>query len=229
MTPTRSALQREAFVAIVRDLPPDLPTAVFVVIHLSPQSPSHLPEILHRYGHLCAGHPHDGEKIRLGRIYVAPLDFHMLIEDGRVRVVRGPRENRHRPAVDPLFRTAAVAYGSWVIGAVLTGALDDGTAGLHAIKERGGIAVVQDPNNALIDSMPRSAMHYVAVDHVLPLAQIGTKLAHEPAPDENKYPISTQLEFESNTARSAIPLPARACSPVNPSTWTGPCGRHTTR
>ncbi|HEV8194579.1 MAG TPA: chemotaxis protein CheB [Ktedonobacterales bacterium] len=194
----------EALISIVRDLPPNLPAAVFVVLHLSPQSPSHLPDILARNGDIPAVHPHDGEPIQHGRIYVAPPDFHMLVEEGRVRVVRGPRENRHRPAVDPLFQTAAVAYGSHVIGVVLTGALDDGTAGLHAVKERGGIAIVQDPNDALISSMPANAMNYAAVDYILPLALMGTKLAqlvHEPAPDEQKRPISAQLKFESNMVR----------------------------
>ena len=101
---------------LVRSLPPDLPAAVFVVIHLSEGFPSALPSILSRAGPLAAVHPEDGDQIESGRIYVAPPGFHMLLEPGHVRIVRGPKENRHRPAVDPLFRTAARAYGSRVVG-----------------------------------------------------------------------------------------------------------------
>jgi two-component system, chemotaxis family, protein-glutamate methylesterase/glutaminase len=139
----------ETLMKLVRSLPPDLPAAVFVVIHLSEGFPSALPSILSRAGPLAVVHPEDGDQIESGRIYVAPSGFHMLLEPGHVRIVRGPKENRHRPAVDPLFRTAARAYGSRVVGVILTGALDDGTAGLLAVKRRGGVAVVQDPRRRL--------------------------------------------------------------------------------
>src|SRR6185437_13223266 len=148
------------------------PAALFVVLHLAPQSTSVLPEILMRAGPLPAIHPRDGEPIRTGRIYIAPPDHHLLIEDGKVRVVRGPKENRHRPAIDPLFRSAARWYGPRVIGVVLTGALDDGTAGLMCIKNNGGLAIVQEPEEAFCSSMPRSAVESVKVDHVACLAQI---------------------------------------------------------
>lgn len=128
----------EALAQLASGLPDDLPAAVFAVPHLSSQAPSHLPQILARSGPLPAAHPRDGEPLCHGRIYVARPDFHLMLERGRVRVVRGPRENRHRPAIDPLFRTAALAYGPRVIGVILTGALDDGTAGLYAVKQRGG-------------------------------------------------------------------------------------------
>src|SRR5690348_4386832 len=189
----------EALAQLASDLPETLPAAVFVVLHLPPQAPSHLPQILARYGPLPASQPRDGEPIHHGRIYVAPPDFHLMVERGRVRVVRGPRENRHRPAIDPLFRTAALAYGPRVIGVILTGALDDGTAGLYAVKQRGGVAVVQDPRDALIDSMPRNALEYVAVYHCLPLREIAaplTRLAHKPAPPEKK-PASAQILVEA--------------------------------
>src|SRR5437588_10453002 len=122
----------EALKTLVGTLSPDLEASVFIVLHIPPQSPSLLPEILSRYGPLRAVQPKDGDPIVRGMIYVAPPDHHLLVERERIRVVRGPKENRHRPAVDPLFRSAALAYGPRVVGVVLTGALDDGTAGLLA-------------------------------------------------------------------------------------------------
>jgi two-component system, chemotaxis family, protein-glutamate methylesterase/glutaminase len=166
----------EAISAVVAELPRDLRAAVFVVLHLS-RGRSVLPEILTRASRLPAAHPQDGEPIRYGRIYVAPPDHHLLIEGNLARVVHGPTENGVRPAVDPLFRSAARHFGPRVIGVVLTGALDDGTAGLGAVKQAGGVAVVQDPAEAFAPSMPRSARTYVPVDHVLPLREIGVLLA----------------------------------------------------
>ncbi|HKS71366.1 MAG TPA: chemotaxis protein CheB [Ktedonobacterales bacterium] len=194
----------EALSALVQRLPGDLPAAVFVVLHLSPQAPSHLPEILGRHSRLPVHHPRDGEPVQLGHIYVAVPDRHLLVERGLVRVVRGPRENRHRPAVDPLFRTAALAYGPRAIGVVLTGALDDGTAGLYSIKQRGGLAVVQDPRDALIASMPQSALEYVAVDYCVPLLDLApllVRLVHEQAPSPAAYPPSRELVYESHVAQ----------------------------
>jgi two-component system chemotaxis response regulator CheB len=160
----------EAFKKIVHELPPALQAAIFVVLHISPEGPSVLPDILNRAGPLPALHPRDGDKIQLGKIYIAPPDHHLLIRRGHIHLFRGPKENNVRPAIDPLFRTAARAYGPRVIGVVLTGVLDDGTAGLLAIKARGGITVVQDPDDALFSGMPESAMKYADVDHCLPLA-----------------------------------------------------------
>lgn len=174
----------EALRKLVSTLPGELPAAFFVVLHIPAQSPSLLPEILSRFGPLPAHHPADGEAILYGHIYIAPPDHHLLIEEDSVRVVRGPKENRHRPAIDPLFRSAARVYGTRVVGVVLTGSLDDGTAGLMAIKRRGGVAVVQDPEDALYSSMPRSALAHVDVDYVLPLSEISqtlVQLAGEPA------------------------------------------------
>jgi len=159
-------------------LPGDFGAPVFVTLHIPSDSPSLLPQLLSRKGKLRAKHPEDGEAYKAGVIYVAPPDQHMLIErNGRLRVVRGPRENRHRPAIDPLFRSAAAAAGPKVIGAILTGTLDDGTAGLRAIKEAGGVAVVQDPADAVYRSMPESALENVDVDYVLPLRDIPKKLS----------------------------------------------------
>jgi len=166
----------EAISAVVADLPPDLRAAVLVVLHLS-RGRSVLPEILTRAGRLPAVHPEDGDPVEYGRIYVARPDHHMTIENRKIRIVHGPTENGSRPAVDPLFRSAAREYGARVVGVVLTGALDDGTAGLAAVKEAGGVAIVQDPEDAFASSMPRSALAFVQVDHVLPLRDISALLA----------------------------------------------------
>jgi two-component system, chemotaxis family, protein-glutamate methylesterase/glutaminase len=194
----------EALQVLVRGLPGDLPAAVFIVLHVAPTEPSHLAEILTRAGPLTATHGVDGEVITPGRIYLAPPDHHLLVEPGHVRVTRGPKENRFRPAVDALFRSAAYAYGPRVVGAILTGVLDDGTAGLWAVKDRGGLAVVQDPQDAAHASMPESALRNVAVDHCVPLAKIAPtliRLASEPAPAEGGYPVSKKLAIETRIAR----------------------------
>jgi two-component system, chemotaxis family, protein-glutamate methylesterase/glutaminase len=189
----------EALVTLVATLPADLHASIFIVLHLPAQAPSHLPAILSRSGPLKAVQTKDGHAIRQGIIYIAPPDHHLLVEHERVRIVRGPKENRHRPAIDPLFRSAAVAYGPRVIGVVLTGSLDDGTAGLLAIKRRGGMAVVQDPDEALYPSMPLSALANVQVDYRLPLIAIGPLLAQlidEPAKEEEAYPVPQDMEKE---------------------------------
>lgn len=193
----------EALTALVRDLPFDLPAALFVVLHVPPYGTSVLPGILTRQGPLPARHPADGEPFLPGHIYVAPPDHHLLIEDGHIRLSRGPSENGHRPAVDTLFRTAARTAGPRVIGVVLSGALDDGTAGLQAIKICGGLAVVQDPEEALFSSMPRSAVDNVAVDHVLPLAAIAPALVHLtrlPAAPKGGRPVPEELKIEADVA-----------------------------
>lgn len=162
-----SALRR-----IVAALPADLKAAVFVCQHLAPDRPSRLPEILGKSGALPASHPQDGEELRAGQIYVAPPDNHLLVGEKRVRVIRGPQENRYRPAIDALFRSAARAHGPRVVGVVLTGRLDDGTVGLQAIGRCGGVTIVQDPREAEHVSMPASALRHVKVDHCVPLDEI---------------------------------------------------------
>ena len=186
-----------AFNGIIKQLPHDLNAAVFIVWHVSPYSRSMLPEILSRAGKLEVKHPADGESIQPGKIYVARPDRHLLLEAGRVRLTKGPKENRFRPAVDPLFRSAAYAYGARVVGVVLTGALDDGTAGLWAIKDRGGIAVVQDPAEAEQPSMPSSALNNVQVDYCLPLSEIPplvVTLTQQSVGEQDGSPVSKQLE-----------------------------------
>src|SRR5262249_26941486 len=172
-----------AFRDLVGDLPRGLPASIFVVLHVSPEFPSFLPDVLSMAGPLPAVHPTDGDPIRHGRIYVAPPDMHLLVERAGVRAVHGPRENRHRPALDPLFRSAAMAYGERVVGIVLTGVLNDGSAGLAAIKSRGGITVVQDPEEATFSSMPRNALKRLSGDHLLKVRAIATpvnRLSREP-------------------------------------------------
>lgn len=139
---------------LVGELPRDLAAAIMVVVHTHPSSPSALPELLTKRGHLPASHPVHGEKIAQSRIYVAPPDNQLLVRNGYLEVVRGPRENGHRPAVDALFRTASAVYGPRVIGVVLTGYLDCGTSGMMSVKARGGIAVVQSPVLVKLVSTP---------------------------------------------------------------------------
>ena len=152
---------------IVGGLPEDLGAAVFVVLHTSPDSPGLLDKILRRAGPLSVGYAMDREPIEARRIYLAPAGQHLLLKRDHVRVTNGPRENRFRPAVDPLFRTAAAAHGPRVIGVVLSGGQDDGAVGLAQIKQRGGTAIVQNPDDAVAWGMPRAAIQNVAVDYVL--------------------------------------------------------------
>lgn len=166
----------EALSRLVATLPPGFPAAVFIVLHVPGHTPSMLPDILGRAGPLPAAHARDGEPIRPGRICVAPPDFHLLLRPGHVHLARGPRENHSRPAIDPLFRSAARSYRNRVVGVVLTGYLNDGTAGLMAVRNAGGVAIVQDPRDALVDAMPRTALAMAGADHVLPLAEIGSTL-----------------------------------------------------
>jgi two-component system chemotaxis response regulator CheB len=159
--------------SLVGGLPAGLPAAVLIVRHIPPRSPSALPVILARSGPLPAEHAIDGQPLECGRIYVAPADHHLVVADEHVSLSRGPAENGHRPAVDPLFRSVARAFGPRVIGVVLSGARDDGTGGLASIVRRGGVALVQDPADALHPSMPRSAIEHVEVHKSLPATALG--------------------------------------------------------
>jgi two-component system chemotaxis response regulator CheB len=164
----------DALMTLLEGLPHDLHAAVLAVIHIPPSSPGRLPEILQRRCSLPVAWATDGEAIEAGHVYIAPADRHLVVEPGRMRVTRAPRENHSRPAIDPLFRSAAVTHGSRVIAVVLSGRLDDGTAGLWAVKERGGVAIVQDPAEATHAEMTRNALKYTTADHVVPSAQLGT-------------------------------------------------------
>jgi two-component system chemotaxis response regulator CheB len=163
----------EALSKVLSSLPAELAAAVFVVLHVNPDAPSYLPAILNRAGRLPAAHAVDQEPIRRGRVYVAPPGMQTYVHRGRIAVRRGPIENLHRPAIDPLFRTAAHHYGPRVIAIVLSGALDDGAAGLAAVKRAGGVAIIQDPDDAAFPSMPMHALERVEPDFCVPVDQVG--------------------------------------------------------
>ena len=182
----------EALREVIRNLPADFPASIFVTIHFPEGGKSALPQILTRAGPLPAAHPSDGEAIERGRIYVAPPDHHLLVHDDTIQLPRGPRENGYRPAVDPMFRSAAVRFGPRVIGVVLSGNLDDGTSGLAAIKRHGGLALVQDPRDAVFDSMPRSALEHVRVDRAATaheLSDVIVRCVNDPVPDGATVPV----------------------------------------
>lgn len=163
---------------LVSELPVGFPASIFIVQHTSPTSPGLMADILESLCALPVTFPRDGEAIQSSHVYVAPPDYHLVLEEGRIRVTRGPRENRFRPSIDVLFRSAAWTYGPRVIGVVLTGYLDDGASGLYAIKERGGLAVVQTPEDAEVPDMPLNALRRVRADEIVPLSQIARSLTY---------------------------------------------------
>lgn len=199
----------EALTQLCGGLPGDLPASLLVVQHVAPTARSVMPELLTRAGPLPASHPADGEAIRRGRIYVAPPDLHMLVADGQILLRRGPHENRTRPAADVLFRSAAASHGGRVVGVVLTGLLDDGTAGLIAVKRCGGVSVVQDPKDAAWPSMPRNALLRDSPDHSVPLAAMAgllARLAAEPAGASPPVPpgITAEVRISGGEMASMI-------------------------
>jgi two-component system chemotaxis response regulator CheB len=195
---------------VVAALPADLNAAVLVVLHVAPSDPSYLAEILQRHTRMPVRQAENREAIRRGHIYVARPDYHLILEEDTVRLARGPKENRVRPAIDALFRSAANSYGSAVIAVVLSGTLDDGSAGLWWVKERGGTAVVQDPKEAEFSAMPRNALLHVEADHVVKSAAIGPLLARLTAErvDPREKPVSNNLKIETEIARDGEALRA---------------------
>lgn len=173
----------EALKIIVSGLLPDIPASILIVNHVFAGHRSVLPNILRYQGLLPSSHPKDGETIRQGHIYVAPPDCHMMIERGTICLTRGPKENYSRPSINPLFRSAAREYGPRVVGVILSGMLDDGTAGLIDVKMHGGMTIVQDPNDALYPEMPRNASRYIEVDYRVQASEIASlldRLCREP-------------------------------------------------
>lgn len=223
----------ELLCQLVRDLPQDIPAAIFIVLHVPAHGTSFLPSILNRsiekqhktaITRLQAVHPQDGEVIERGKIYVAPSDRHLVIKDGAVYLAMGPKENSHRPAIDPLFRTAARAYGQRVVGVVLSGLLDDGTAGLAAIVQRGGIAIAQDPEEAMYSGMPRSAIENVDIDRVLPIAGIVSflsELVYQPV-SQSAASVPVQMQIETDIIEMDIAAIENGDRPGNPSGYACP-------
>jgi two-component system chemotaxis response regulator CheB len=211
----------EVATELARGLPADFPAAVALVIHFPDSGTSVLPRILSRAGVLPALHAADGEPIAPGRIYIAPPGCHLVLHDGVVRLSRGPKENGHRPAIDPLFRSAARYYGPRVIGVVLSGNLNDGTVGLRAIKRAGGVAVVQQPETAMYPGMPRSAIRHVPVDHVVPVPEVSALLAGlvgQPAPEVTIMPD----DVAPDGAEEEVVIADRERQPGTPSTYACP-------
>lgn len=192
---------------LARNLPENLRAAVFVVVHLPSHYKSALPDILSKAGPIPARHAVDGESFLPGRIYVAPPGQHLLIDNDTIQLSYGPRENGHRPAIDPLFRSAARAHGSRVIGVVLSGALYDGTAGLISVKRNGGVSISQDPREALFPGMPLHAIEKDHVDFVLTIAEIVdkiTQLVNGPAQEENSGRSEHEPDDEMNHVQKDV-------------------------
>jgi two-component system, chemotaxis family, protein-glutamate methylesterase/glutaminase len=203
----------EALQTLIAGLPADFPAAVLMVLHMPAHSPSLLPGILARKGRLPITDAKDGEVPVPGRVYVASADRHLLLGPDCIRLSRGPKENRARPAVDVLFRSAAHNFGPRVIGIVLSGRLDDGTAGLWTIKDCGGLALVQSPEDADYASMPESALKHVKVDHTLPVADMPTLLVEltrkavhsdEQPMFPDRLAIETGIALESNALQEGV-------------------------
>lgn len=177
-----SAGSFDALRQIVGSLPPELPAALFVIMHLSARSRSHLPELLQQTTSMLVAQASEGVPIRNGTIYVAPPDRHLLISEGHVHLSRGPKEGLQRPSINVAFRSAATSYGARVIGVLLSGMLDDGAAGMWEIGRRGGVTMVQDPAEAQFPSMPLNALNDATVHHTLTVSEIGpalSRLVHE--------------------------------------------------
>jgi two-component system, chemotaxis family, protein-glutamate methylesterase/glutaminase len=215
----------EALQALVRALPTNLTAPIVVVLHSSPESPGIVGEILNRIGTVPAANAEDGERLTPGRIYVAPPDYHVIVEPGVIRLTRGPKENRFRPAIDPLFRSAASVYGPMAVGVILSGDLDDGTAGLLAIKQLGGTTVVQDPQDATFPSMPRSAMNHVQVDYCVSIAELGSllsRLVTAPLYKDEVHEVPSEMEIENSIAREKDAIEAGVRTLGEPSSYACP-------
>jgi two-component system chemotaxis response regulator CheB len=217
----------EALRDLVSELPADHRGALVIVLHVAPMATSVLPQILTRAGELPAAHAVGGERIEPGRIYVAPPDQHLLVSNGTLMLDRGPRINGHRPAIDSLFRTAADAWGRNAVGAILSGVLDDGTAGLLAIKRRGGTAFVQDPREALYPGMPNSAIEFVKPDLIGTARQLGKAIAalgqSTPDPGEEVRHMPEDMFVEVDRGASDHPQPGQptglTCPECNGGIW----------
>lgn len=213
----------EALRALVSQLPLELPASLLVVMHVLPTGTSMLPAILDRAGKLPATAAQHGEQLERGHIYIAPPDHHLLAVEGRAQLSHGPRENGHRPAIDPLFRSVARAYGERAVGMVLSGTLDDGAAGLRMLRARGAATVAQDPADALYGGMPQSAINNGGATHVARIAEMADLLctlidapveAVNGAPDEETFNHGATLdtaEFVRPADGDLTPLTCPEC------------------
>lgn len=221
-----SAGALQPLMQLLRSFPASTPASFFVVIHTSPDTPGMLATVLGNRTELPVAYATDGTRVERGHVYVAPPDHHLLLRDGVMAVTRGPRENGFRPAVDPLFRTAAAAHRGRVIGVILSGGLDDGTRGLAAIKDAGGLAIVQQLDDVVASGMPASAIRNVAVDHVVPSANLAPLLARliaEPPPVEDR--VMSDEDRAPDRAERGLHALERGGYPGPPSAFTCPeCG-----
>ncbi len=195
----------DAILQLVASLPSDLRAAVFITIHQFERGEGMLPEVLNRIGPLLAQHPREEMPIELGRIYVAPPDFHLVLTPGAVHLSHGPRENLQRPCINTMFRSAAAAYGDRVAGVLLTGLLDDGAAGLWEIQQSGGATIVQDPDEAAFRSMPDSAIRGLNVQYIVRLAEMAPLLARLTMGDPKQPIAQTPHEPSGQLTRQACP------------------------
>lgn len=212
----------EALRALVSGLPADLPAAVFIVLHMPTTATSALPEVLSRYTTLPVSTAVEGAPIELGHLYIAPPDHHLFFQDDTIQLNRGPRENGHRPAVDPLFQSAARAYGPRVIGVILSGVLDDGAMGLSVIKERGGTAIVQDPTDALFPGMPASSLEATQVDAIARADELGQLLGDLSMAEMNREGAVPMPDTSSSTDDIAELEAWEQHDRSNPSVFTCP-------
>ncbi|MDB6166448.1 MAG: chemotaxis protein CheB [Lacunisphaera sp.] len=195
-----------ALTKLLASLPADFPAAVLIVQHMAADVTGDV--LVRRLAENCSlpcQHARDGETIVARRIYIAPPDHHLLVSKTKIVVSKGARENRSRPGIDPLFRSAAIGFGPRVIGVLLTGYLDDGTAGLVAIHRCGGTCVVQDPADADYPDMPQNALNNATIDHCLPLAALGAllvKLVHQPV--AKRVPAPTDVILEARIAERVL-------------------------
>lgn len=193
----------EALTALVHTLPDRLHAAIFIVIHFPTNSTSNLPSILTRKTLLPTVHPENGETIQEGKIYIAPPDHHLILKDGKIILDHGPRQNGFRPSIDPLFRSAARQYRERTIGILLSGLLDDGVFGMQEIKQRGGITIAQDPEEALFNALPLAAIDYGVVDYILPVHKISEIISRD-GRSSDELPGETQMTDSSNHEEKSI-------------------------
>lgn len=190
---------------LAADLPADLPAAVLIVLHMPIGVPSALPSILDRAGPLPAVAARHGMPIESGTLYICVPDRHLLMADGSIAITDGPTESRHRPSINALFRSVALHAGSRATGVILSGALDDGVSGLKAIHARGGVTIVQDPQEATFEALPVNAIEHAQPDHVVPIANVAALLRDHPRPDRKKHIMYSDhtLELENHIAMGA--------------------------